>query len=69
MIGKGENIDYDCIIQTSSSAEISNSFFSISYPIIIGREVVEFHNINFGEEAAEEAAGLVEINNFTKINV
>ena len=67
LIGAGENVDYDCTIQTTSSAEILNAFLSTSNQIIVGREVIEFHNINIGEEAAEEATNLVKISNLIKL--
>ena len=64
---KGENVDYDCTAPTSSVADIKNATVDTDYPLDLGNgTTVNFTDINFDEDAAEEAVNLIEIKNYTK---
>ena len=63
----GENVDYDCTAPTSSVADIKNATVDTDYPLDLGNgTTVNFTDINFDEDAAEEAVNLIEIKNYTK---
>ena len=56
--GTGENIDYDCKAEKLPGKNVTNVNLDTTVPMQIGDEEVSFENINFDEEAAEQASNI-----------
>ena len=54
-VGKGEEIDYSCSAPKKSGKLVSNINLDTTIPMIIDGKEVDFDDVNFSEEAAEQA--------------
>ena len=62
-IGSGDNIDYDCTSETSSSADIDEAKIDPTKPMVIGTETTPVSDIEFSEDSKDGTENLVTISN------
>ena len=63
--GNGENIDYECNAPKDSGRMVSNINLDTTVPMDIGGETVPFDDVNFSDEAADQAKNITAANSFT----
>ena len=63
--GNGENIDYSCEAPKDSGRMVSNINLDTTVPMDIGGVTVPFDDVNFSDEAAEQASNIAAANSST----
>ena len=63
--GNGENIDYSCEAPKDSGRMVSNINLDTTVPMDIGGETVPFDDVNFSDEAADQASNIAAANSST----
>ena len=63
--GNGENIDYECNAPKDSGRMVSNINLDTTVPMDIGGETVPFDDVNFSDEAADQASNIAAANSST----
>ena len=58
--GTGDNIDYNCEAPTEANANVTNAILDTDFPLVADNQTISFNDINFDQEAAQEASNLVE---------
>ena len=58
-LGNGNNIDYNCMAETTSSAEVEVAKIDSRLPMVVGNESVPIEDIEFHEDAEEGLINLV----------
>ena len=57
-LGNGSNVDYDCEAPTTSEAPVESATLDTDYSLMLDDEPINFEDINFDTDAAEEALDL-----------
>ena len=63
--GNGENIDYSCEAPKDSGRMVSNINLDTTVPMDIGGVTVPFDDVNFSDEAADQASNIAAANSST----
>ena len=58
--GTGDNIDYNCEAPTEANANVTNAILDTDFPLVADNQTISFNDINFDQEAAQEASNIVE---------
>lgn len=56
--GTGDNIDYNCEAPTEAHANVTNAVLDTDYPLVADNQEISFNDINFDQEAAQEASNI-----------
>ena len=65
VMGKGENVDYECNAPKDEGREVANINLDTTVPMEIDGESVPFDDVNFSDEAADQAANIAAANSST----
>ena len=56
--GTGDNIDYNCEAPTEANVNVTNAVLDTDYPLVADNQEISFNDINFDQEAAQEASNI-----------
>ena len=65
VMGNGENVDYECNSPKDEGREVANINLDTTVPMEIDGESVPFDDVNFSDEAADQAANIAAANSST----
>ena len=57
--GTGDNIDYNCEAPKEANANVTNAILDTDYPLVADNQEISFNDINFDQDAAQEATNIV----------
>ena len=66
-MGNGSNVDYDCEANTTSEAPVEAATLDTDYSLMLDNQPLNFEEINFDTDAAEEAQDITSAKTYTMI--